>query len=407
MPGPWTASSNIGQKSSNLTSALADTAIVSKVSVELRDLVMLRIWRHPKTQEIRLYFAKKAIQDALDAIDASLPPGDIKAWACERNGHPEIKVIIQQEGTPDHRLKTDLRNSLQASAPFTANDTWDSVLTQAEDTEKRHAAAPTQPPQCPATDVSSSEQEEKRHKDRHYEAGRLKVEQIKMRHAITIEVDHRETKLIAELLSAHPMITVKQATLDLADFRVTDRAGNELLIERKRCTPESSKTDFEASILDSRLFDQSERLKFQVSNSDHQVIPIILLEGSAHANATSMLLKQVDGAISFLCAAQRISVLQSYNVNHSAYVIAKLSAHFIDGLYETPTFHRRKPKALFEQKRFLIEALPGVSTQIAEALLERFGSVQALANAPEGELARVKGIGAKRAREIRRVFGEP
>lgn len=368
---------------------------------------MLRIWRHPKTQEIRLYFAKKAIQDALDAIDASLLPGDVKAWACERNGHPEIKVTIQQDGTPDRRLKTDLRASLQAGAPFTATDTWLSVLSQAEESAKRHEAI-SKPAINPETSARiSPEQEEQRHKGRHFEASRLKVEQIKMRHPITIEVDHRETKLISDLLSVHPMITVKQATLELADFRITDRAGNELLIERKRCTPESSKTDFEASIqTDSRLFDQSERLKFQVSNSDHQVIPIILLEGSVHANATSMLLQQIDGAISFLSAVQRISVLQSYNVNHSAYLIAKLSAHFIDGLYETPSFHRSKPKALFEQKRFVIEALPGVSTQIAEALLERFGSIQALANASEGELARVKGIGAKRSREIRRVLGE-
>ncbi|KXS55314.1 MAG: ERCC4-like helicase-nuclease [Marinobacter sp. T13-3] len=374
---------------------------------------MLNLWRHPKTHEIRLYFARKAVQKALDATEVTFPPDQIKAWIEKYMDRPVVRVMIKSEdGRNSPHLAADIRKHLEAQSEVNEGLSWDALLDSAQ---KPKSSVPDSTDQADSdheshpddTDTLDTTQEDQRNRRRGREAKNLDVGSIKMGHPITIEVDHRETKLIAELMGAHDKVTIERVSLELADFRVTDRAGNELLIERKRCTPEGDKTDFEASIQgDSRLFDQSERLKFKVANSDHQVIPIILLEGNVHANATSMLLQQVDGAISFLSVVQRISVLQSYNANHSAYMIVKLAAHFSDGLYEVPSFHRNKPAALFEQKRYVLESLPGISTQIAECLLEHFGSVQAVANAREGELARVKGIGNKRSREIRRVLGE-
>jgi len=110
--------------------------------------------------------------------------------------------------------------------------------------------------------------------------------------------------------------------------------------------------------------------------------------------------------LSYLAAIQRISVLSSYGANHSAYIVAKLASHFVDGLYTPIQRHKTKPKALLSQKLFVLESLPGISSGIAEALLERFGSVRAVAQAQEHELASVKGVGPKRSREIIRVLGE-
>lgn len=384
---------------------------------------MLRLWRHPKTQVIRLYFPKKAITNALADADVALDPETVKGWVEQHSsGRPTVRVTVKSDETIDRVLVNGIRDALEKTEDFLASDSWDTLVEQAQN--PKAYTSPKPEPQAPTgsqeqantenaeaqettDDHTAAAGSDAQNRKRYLEAGRLDIASIKMPKPITIEVDHRETRLISELLDAHPLITVETSQLELADFRITDREGNELLIERKRCTGTESKTDFEASIQTSgRLFDQSERLRFQVSNSDHQVIPVIILEGNTYSNALSMLVQQIDGAITFLASVQRISVLNTYNANHSAYVIAKLASHFIDGLYTPVSLHQAKPKALFSQKTYVLESLPGISTKIAEALLEHFGSVRAVTQASEGELSRVRGIGAKRAREISRVLGE-
>lgn len=150
--------------------------------------------------------------------------------------------------------------------------------------------------------------------DRATEALNLDITSIKMVGPITIKVDYREPDSLSELLSHHPQTTVERISLDLGDILVEDRAGNRLIIERKRCDTTTEKNDFEASVqVDGRLFDQSERLKMEAGASDRQVIPVFLLEGDVYGNSGSMLCQQIDGALSFLSAVQKVSVLPTYN----------------------------------------------------------------------------------------------
>jgi len=200
-------------------------------------------------------------------------------------------------------------------------------------------------------------------------------------------------------------VTVQRISLPLGDIAVEDREGNQLLIERKRCDSGSAKTDFEISITDDgRLFDQSERLKMAVGASEQQVIPVVLLEGDVYGNSTTMLCQQIDGAISFLSAVQKVSVLPVYNLNHSAYLILKLASHFVDGLYSPVSLHRAKPKAIFEQQKYILEALPGVSSKVADTLLETFGSVRNVMAASHEDLLKVKGLGPKKVKAMLQVL---
>ncbi|WP_166256329.1 ERCC4 domain-containing protein [Marinobacter salicampi] len=232
---------------------------------------------------------------------------------------------------------------------------------------------------------------------RAYEALNLDIPSIKMVGPVTIQVDHRETEALADLLASHPMITVESVSLALGDIEVVDAEGNRLLIERKRCDASATKTDFEVSIQDDgRLFDQSERLKMAVGASDRQVIPIILLEGDVYGHSSTMLCQQIDGAISFLAVIQRVSVLPVYNLNHSAYMIAKLASHFVHGLFTPISLHKTKPTAIWDQQRYVLEALPGVSSKVAEILLAEFGSVRKVMSASRKELLAVKGLGQKK-----------
>lgn len=239
------------------------------------------------------------------------------------------------------------------------------------------------------------------------EAMNLDVSSIKMLGPVTIQMDHREPESLTDLLSDHPLITVERVSLDLGDILVEDKDGNRLIIERKRCSEGHTKTDFEYSIQDDgRLFDQSERLKMEVGASDKQVIPVFLLEGDVYGNSNTMLCQQIDGAISFLSVCQKVSVLPVYNQNHAAYMIAKLASHFVDGLYTPVSLHKAKPKAMFEQQRYVLEALPGVSCKVAETLLEHFGSVRKVMTASKKDLLAVNGLGPKKVEVLLSVLGD-
>jgi ERCC4-type nuclease len=381
------------------------TAILSEPSFQYQGQraggIMLNIWKHPVTEAVRLYVSPKVIKFSLVNSGQPFEPKTVKAWMEESESSWIVKVTVKtEERVPSESIEA-IKSAVLEKAGLNGSESWADLLVLAA---SKDVPAKKTAPNPRKKDTSSPTMA------RAKESGRLDIASIKMPGDITIEVDHRETTLISELLSKHPNITVNRVSLELADFRIEDREGNELLIERKRCEPTEAspdgKTDFDASVVvDGRLFDQAERLRFKTANSDHQVIPIVLLEGDVHGNS-SMLLQQVDGALSYLSVIQRISVLSSYGANHSAYIVAKLASHFVDGLYTPIARHKTKPKALLSQKLFVLESLPGVSSGIAEALLEHFGSVKAVATATEEELAAVKGVGPKRSRELARVLGE-
>ncbi|KRW83643.1 ERCC4 domain-containing protein [Marinobacter sp. P4B1] len=359
---------------------------------------MLRMWKHPKNGSVRLYVAPAAVKSALSEVDKDMNPKAVKAWLEEKDGQALLKISVRDEDPVSREVVSEVKRSIAEMLGSSLGEPWGDLLAKSEADNR---------PDRPSRKSRLMTDPDSRIKESH----RLDIASIKMPGDVTIEVDHRETKLISEILSRHPNITVKRVALELGDFRVEDREGNELLIERKRCDPTESspdaRNDFESSVVgDGRLFDQAERLHFRASNSDHQVIPVILIEGDVHRHSQTMLIQQVDGAISWLAAIQRVSVFTSLGANHSAYQIAKLASHFVDGLFTPIARHKKKPKALLSQKLYVLESLPGVSSGIAEALLATFGSIRAMAQASEQELASVKGVGPKRSREIARVLGE-
>jgi len=367
---------------------------------------MLNEWKHPKSGETRLYVAQKYIQPV--ATKFELNPKDIKAWFAQPQGNdlPNLKVVVKGEDPIERAQLDKIRDDLMIECGL-YKPVWTHLMDLANTPPSNDQTSNGNTPDNESEPVEQSEEErEVQYKRRAQEAGRLNIAGIKVKGPITVEVDHRETKLMESLLNEHPEVAVKRVQLELADYRIVDREGNELLVERKRCTTAHQKTDLESSIqVDARLFDQSERLKFIAANSDHQIIPILLLEGDVYSNAGSMIIQAIDGAISFLATAQKLSVWSTYNATHSAYTLIKLASHFLDGLYQPVSLHRgQKPAVLFEQKRYLLEALPGVSTVIAEALLKEFGTVAKVLTASESQLAGAKGIGPKTARNIYRVL---
>ena len=233
--------------------------------------------------------------------------------------------------------------------------------------------------------------------DKEKSAEALDITTIKIPNRIKVIVDTREPKELVSILKLHPQIDVEVEQLELGDIIINDT----VIIERKNCTSLENATDFENSIVDKekRLFTQSERLKLQ-----DDYIPIILLEGNCYDNSKRMLIQQVDGAISFLVSIQKISILVTYNLNHTAYLIAKLGTHHQDGLGYELGLRSKSPEKLLDKKAFVLEGITGVSAKIAKELLNHFGTIQAVSNSTIDELTKINGVGKSKALKIIEVL---
>jgi ERCC4-type nuclease len=137
------------------------------------------------------------------------------------------------------------------------------------------------------------------------------------------------------------------------------------------------------------------------------MLAVILLEGDVYGNSRRMLIQQIDGAISFLTTIQRLSVLSTVSMRHTAYMLAKLATHERSGLGYTPPLRGSTPKTLSSQQSFLLQGLPGVGADLADRMLEHFGSIPAVMHASADELAAVRGIGPGRAQKIHAVLAAP
>ena len=64
----------------------------------------------------------------------------------------------------------------------------------------------------------------------------------------------------------------------------------------------------------------------------------------------------------------------------------------------------KRATTLAQQQQMLVEGLPNVGPLFARALLEKFGSVEKVMKASEKQLMKVKRMGEKKARLIRKIL---
>ena len=201
-----------------------------------------------------------------------------------------------------------------------------------------------------------------------------------------IVIDQRESTEYDKLLTAAGCACERQ-TLSVGDFVLSQR----LVAERK------SRTDFENSIIDGRLFEQAARL---VSTYERVVI---VVEGDSHSeriNRSALL-----GAYSALVSDLGISLFFTKHASGTADLLSALARHE-QVAKKTPLRVMAKPKSLSveQYQRAIIEVLPGVGPQMAKTLLQHFGNPANVLAASEETLVEVQGMGAKRARLIRRML---
>ena len=204
-----------------------------------------------------------------------------------------------------------------------------------------------------------------------------------------VVVDERESKEYDHLLSAAGCI-VERKTLSIADFVLSER----LAAERK------SRADFEASIIDGRLFEQAARLVAAYPRV------VIIIEGDRDDERSNRVSRSaLLGAYSALVSDLGISLFFTKNPPATAELLAALARH--DQLAKkVPMRVMAKPKSLsLEQaQRAMVEALPGVGPQMARKLLAHFGTPARVFTSSVKELQEVDGLGPKKAKLIYKVL---
>jgi Fanconi anemia group M protein len=173
------------------------------------------------------------------------------------------------------------------------------------------------------------------------------------------------------------------------------------VLSKDVCVERKTIEDFVSSMIDGRLFNQLMDLR------ENYPKPLIILEGNIeelfvlrniHRNS-------IIGALTSIALDYQVPILNTKNSAESAeylYVIAKREQIGKDK--EVGLRFGRKGLTLQEKQRFIVEGLPLVGPQLAKSLLEKFGSIKAIANANEKELQEAEGVGKKKAKGIQKVL---
>jgi ERCC4-type nuclease len=187
-----------------------------------------------------------------------------------------------------------------------------------------------------------------------------------------------------------PAIHLVTATLPSGDYCLGDALG----VERK------TSADLARSIIDGRLFRQVGRLRQTYRR------PLLVVEGLCDGAAVvGVSWPALRGALVSVSVCFGVPVLRSTDASDSAALIATAAHQLCDPLdipYVRPGY---RPAGWRQRALYILQGLPSVGPRRARALLERFGSVEAVVTADVSALADVTGIGEGLARSIREALG--
>jgi len=202
-------------------------------------------------------------------------------------------------------------------------------------------------------------------------------------------VDEKESRCsVADILKELGAV-VRIKTLPVGDFIISERA----VVERK------TRSDFESSIIDGRLFKQAENM---IDNFEKCIMIVEGEEFEERVNRNALL-----GAISALILDYGIQVFFTRDVEGTAEMIFSLAKREqLEKEVVVRLKGNKKAYTLAEQQRMIVESIPGVGPKLAVALLNKFKTIENIAKASEQELREVEKIGKKKAKYIRKVLSE-
>lgn len=201
-----------------------------------------------------------------------------------------------------------------------------------------------------------------------------------------IIVDHREDIRFIDWLKAYGAL-VLQSQLVTGDFICSARC----IVERK------TRDDFEASVIDGRLFSQ---LPVLVENYERV---IIIVEGES--NADRLRKESLLGAYVTIITDFGAALFFTKDKEKTAELIYAIAKHEqLVKKHPMRLYARKRTFTLAQMQRAIIESFPSIGPKKAKQLLLHFGTILNLVNATEQDLKAVPGLGPKRVKIIRNIL---
>jgi Fanconi anemia group M protein len=213
--------------------------------------------------------------------------------------------------------------------------------------------------------------------------------------AVEIVADQRELDShIARDLSTREGVTTRLETLAVGDYVLSDRVA----VERKAVE------DFLDTLLgnDRSMFDQVG------DAARHYARPVVIVEGEGLYEKRNVHPNAIRGALSSLAVDFGTSVLQTRDADETADLLEVIARREQDRDDREVRVHGEKSsKTLAEQQEYVVSSVAEVGPVTARALLDHFGSVEAVMTADADALQAVDGVGEVTATQVREVVGEP
>jgi ERCC4-type nuclease len=189
-----------------------------------------------------------------------------------------------------------------------------------------------------------------------------------------IIVDTREKQ---SLISS--FLVNKKANFDFEKLEIGDYKIENIIIERKTFP------DFISSIIDKRLMQQLSNLKKYEKQ-------ILIIEGfdynyskfKIHENA-------IRGAFISVAIDFNTPLIFTKNEEDTANFLILTAKKFEKQKSENSLRQSKNIKTIGEQKQFILEGFPGIGPIAAKKLIEEFGSIKKIINAPEEKIIKILG----------------
>ncbi len=208
-----------------------------------------------------------------------------------------------------------------------------------------------------------------------------------------VVIDQRELEsTIARDLSTRDGITTRLETLEVGDYVLSDRVA----VERK------SVADFLDTLVggDRSMFEQVGDLARAYAR------PVVIVEGDDLYGERNVHPNAIRGALSALAIDFDASVLRTTDADETTDLLEVIARREQEASDREVSAHGEKAsKTLAEQQEYVISAIADIGPVTARALLEHFGTVEAVMTAREEDLLEVEGVGDVTASRIREVVG--
>ncbi len=210
---------------------------------------------------------------------------------------------------------------------------------------------------------------------------------------MTLESFEKEDKpwIIADdrEITIAKMIGARIKRIEIGDFIISDR----IAVERKTAA------DFVASIVDGRLFEQVASMKRAYER------PVMIIEGTDIYSQRAVHPNAIRGALASLVIDWNLPVLFTGNPHETAELLKAMAKREHEA-GRSPSIKVPKGETLKEKQERLVSSLPGINLTLARRLLKKFKYPLAVFNSEPSDLTEVEGIGAGKAKEMKKVLTE-